>query len=340
MVVTVTAPATNFARRTIVEKDRCNNCHNRLGVFGMKTFHSGQMNNPQVCAMCHKPDQSSGGWSAGSVAHVHGIHGAAKRTVPLTWHTATGIADEIGNADAWQEVAYPGILRNCLQCHLPNTVNFGTGTATNNSNAKWAYENGNVPYYTVGQNKYFTAGTYTGWAVSGVGATGTCAPAASATTVLPMTEATYSPYVSKGPFATTTDYGAGYAYNFATVPSGWAATAAANNSSGPEGRVSCTQSGVVLPMLAPGQTREAAGTTLVNSPITNACFACHTADVATNHMKANGGVLYKARWEVAGAASAAAFVPGTKLPYTEQCIVCHGAGRVADAEVMHTQTLK
>ncbi len=348
--VVVSGVTGNVARRAIVHKDRCNSCHNRLGVFGMKTFHAGQRNDPQACAICHRPDQSSGGWSSASIAYIHGIHGKDKRTVPFTWHTSN-LGDETGNANAFQELGYPGILRNCLQCHLPNTVNFGAQAGgipaltaaqlTSNMSSKWAYENGNVPYYTVGQNKYPTAGTYNAYAVSGVGAAGTCVPSATATTVLPMAEAVPSPWVTKGPFATTTDYGAGYAYNFATVPSGWAATqATSGNMNGPNGAVTCTNSGVVLPILAPGQTREAAGTTLVNSPITNACFACHTADVATNHMKANGGVLYKARWEVAGAASAAAFVPGTKLPYTEQCIVCHGAGRVADAEAIHLQTMQ
>lgn len=306
----------NVARRAIVEKTLCNSCHNRLGVFGMKTFHAGQRNNPQACAMCHRPNQTSGGWSSASTAYIHGIHGKDKRTVPFTWHT-TNLGDETGNANAFQELGYPGILRNCLQCHLPNTVNFGTGTAANNSNAKWAYESGNVPYYTVGQNKYLTAQSYNAW--SYVAASGVCAPSATTTVLAASAVVNISPYVQSGAFATTTDYGPGYAYNFAA--SGVAPTS------------TCTNSGVVLPGLAPQATREAADTTLVNSPIANACFACHTTSIAMSHMRANGGYLYATRAAVKAA-------NGGVMAYTEQCIICHGAGRVADAEVIHTQTLK
>jgi OmcA/MtrC family decaheme c-type cytochrome len=264
--------------------------------------------------MCHRPDQSSGGWSSASTAYIHGIHGGAKRTVPFTWHTSN-LGDETGNANAFVELTYPGILRNCLQCHLPNTVNFGTGTATNSSNAKWAYENGKVPYYTVGQNKYLTAQTYNGYTYNA--ASGVCATSTTATTVTAAADAVTSPYVAKGLFASTTDYGPGFAYNFGAVA----------------GTASCTNSGVVLPGLAPGATREAADTTLVNSPIANACFGCHTTPVAMSHMRSNGGYLYASRATVKAA-------NGGTMAYTEQCIVCHGAGRVADAEAIHLQTMK
>ena len=311
VVVTSTG---NVARRAIVEKARCNSCHSRLGVFTSKVFHGGQRNNPQACAMCHRPDQTSGGWSSASIAYIHGIHGSAKRTVPFTWHTSN-LGDETGNALAFQELGYPGLLRNCQQCHLPNTVNFGTGTAANNSNAKWAYENGNVPYYTVGQNKYLTAQTYNGYTYNA--ASGVCATSTTATTVTAAADAVTSPYVTKGAFATTTDYGPGFAYNFGAVA----------------GTTSCTNSGVVLPGLAPGATREAADTTLVNSPIANACFACHTTPVAMSHMRGNGGYLYASRATVKAE-------NGGVMGYREACIVCHGAGKVADAEVIHAQTMK
>lgn len=323
VVVTPPTGATNVARRTIVEKNRCNSCHNRLGVFADSAFHEGQRNNPQACAMCHRPNQTSGGWSAGSIAYIHGIHGGAKRTVPFTWHIHN-LGSETGNVNAWKDLTYPGFLRNCQQCHLPNTVNFGSSTVANTSNAKYAYENGLVPYYTVGQNKYVNVvGDQTSW-------TGATCTTPGTTLQTSHGAAPISPYVAKGTFAATTDYGPGFAYNF-------------NLAAGTAG---CTASGVVLPALAAGAVREAAATTLVNSPITNACFGCHTNDLAVTHMKANGGILYKARWEVAGAASAAAYdaLPvgdaARKLPYIEQCIICHGAGRVADAETIHSQTYK
>ncbi len=40
---------------------------------------------------------------------------------------------------------------------------------------------------------------------------------------------------------------------------------------------------------ATNTTTQAAGTTLVLSPITGACSACHDTSTAIDHMKANGG---------------------------------------------------
>jgi OmcA/MtrC family decaheme c-type cytochrome len=73
-----------------------------------------------------------------------------------------------------------------------------------------------------------------------------------------------------------------------------------------------------------GAVTAAAGTTLVTSPITAACFSCHAGSDAQNHMKANGGSIYAVR--TAGLATA------------EQCLVCHGAGKVAAIKDMHRKT--
>jgi OmcA/MtrC family decaheme c-type cytochrome len=74
---------------------------------------------------------------------------------------------------------------------------------------------------------------------------------------------------------------------------------------------------------ATGTTTPAVGTTLVNSPITAVCFACHdglgtTGIDATVHMKSNGGNLYAARSSLYAAGT-------TNLVNSEQCILCHGA---------------
>jgi OmcA/MtrC family decaheme c-type cytochrome len=71
-------------------------------------------------------------------------------------------------------------------------------------------------------------------------------------------------------------------------------------------------------------TVEAAGTTLVLSPITGACAACHDSTIAIDHMTANGGWFYEPR--------AAALAPGAPK---EQCMICHGPGRVAAIGVVH-----
>ncbi|MCE9572650.1 MAG: OmcA/MtrC family decaheme c-type cytochrome [Deltaproteobacteria bacterium] len=65
---------------------------------------------------------------------------------------------------------------------------------------------------------------------------------------------------------------------------------------------------------------------LVISPITGACSACHDTSIAINHMKANGGQFYATRGslKVAGV-----------VQQTEQCIICHGPGRVAAIGDVH-----
>jgi OmcA/MtrC family decaheme c-type cytochrome len=105
----------------------------------------------------------------------------------------------------------------------------------------------------------------------------------------PLTNSTYytvSPYVVAD---NITDYGAGFAYNAAT-----------------------------------NVTTEAAGTTLVLSPITGACSACHDSSVAIDHMKANGGQFYSLRSTVLAVGAP-----------QEQCMLCHGPGRVAAIGTVH-----
>jgi OmcA/MtrC family decaheme c-type cytochrome len=73
---------------------------------------------------------------------------------------------------------------------------------------------------------------------------------------------TLSPYVVTD---NVKDYGAGFSYNVAT-----------------------------------GVTTPAAGTTLVKTPITAACSACHDAPTAIDHMRANGGHFYDTRANTVG----------------------------------------
>jgi cytochrome c553 len=80
----------------------------------------------------------------------------------------------------------------------------------------------------------------------------------------------YAPYVKAG-----VNYGATFAYNAAT-----------------------------------SVTTPAADTTLVSSPISSACYACHDSKTAKSHMILNGGSVYEAR--------------STALDKKETCIVCHG----------------
>jgi OmcA/MtrC family decaheme c-type cytochrome len=72
-----------------------------------------------------------------------------------------------------------------------------------------------------------------------------------------------------------------------------------------------------------GVSTPAAATTLVLSPITGACSACHDSTIAINHMTANGGQFYAERSTVLAAGA------------TEQCLICHGPGRSAAIGSVH-----
>lgn len=72
-----------------------------------------------------------------------------------------------------------------------------------------------------------------------------------------------------------------------------------------------------------GVPTDAVGTTLVDSPITTVCFACHDSKAAQVHMKGEGGSIYVAR--------------STALTTPERCMTCHATGRVADIRLMHSK---
>lgn len=71
-------------------------------------------------------------------------------------------------------------------------------------------------------------------------------------------------------------------------------------------------------------TTQAAPTTLVISPITAACSACHDSNAALAHMRLNGGSFYAERSAVIGPTAP-----------VEQCMLCHGPGRTAAIGVVH-----
>jgi OmcA/MtrC family decaheme c-type cytochrome len=73
-----------------------------------------------------------------------------------------------------------------------------------------------------------------------------------------------------------------------------------------------------------GSSSPAAPTTLVNSPIVGACSACHDSAAAVDHMQTNGGSFWEQR------SVAAVRTQG------EQCLICHGPGRIAAISVVHT----
>jgi len=250
------------ARRITAEADKCNNCHAKLGLFAETTFHSGQRNDPKMCAMCHNPNRTSSGWSADSTAFVHAIHGADKRVVPYNWHSIVTDANGVSLPSStvltgteivstFAEVGFPGNLKNCLNCHAEGGYNFEGGLAQ-------------VP-----NRLHRTTASGTMAAPNTVGAL------------------SLSPYVTAGAVYGTT-------YNSTT-----------NVASGTE------------------------GTSLVNSPIANACFGCHDGQTSADpslsvkaHIESNGGgSIYQTR--------------ATALTRQESCLLCHGPTQVVPIKGAH-----
>lgn len=151
-----TLVATNYTgRRVIVAAAKCNSCHEQLGIN--PEFHNGERNDPTACAICHTPNEINDGsqtknygWAGAINTYIHGIHAATKRSVPFTW-----AAWDFTETDNVSKIEYPGVLKNCEQCHLPGTVNFAnTGGSTI------------TPLYTT-----TSAGTSTGVTTAGPGGT-------------------------------------------------------------------------------------------------------------------------------------------------------------------------
>ncbi len=79
--------------------------------------------------------------------------------------------------------------------------------------------------------------------------------------------------------------------------------------------------GTQFSVSAAGVSTPATLTTLVTSPITAACWACHDSKPAVAHMRGNGGTINETRDLLA--------------VRTEQCMICHAAGKTADIKAVH-----
>jgi OmcA/MtrC family decaheme c-type cytochrome len=140
----VSMVATGYtARRAIVDNTRCSTCHVSLGVG--PDFHAGQRNDAKTCNWCHRPNQTSSGWSANQKDFIHAIHGAAERTTDFNWH-------EESPTEGFWKTTYPGVLNDCEMCHLPGTYDFSSTATTS------AYPN--MLPSTVGQGTYATGSVH------------------------------------------------------------------------------------------------------------------------------------------------------------------------------------
>lgn len=125
----------------------------------------------------------------------------------------------------------------------------------------------------------------------------------------PKAPATIGPYLS--PFITAgTPYGSGYTTSGSrTVGTQWKST----------GTVACSVATPCTCSIA--EPCNAEDTTLVHSPITAACSACHDSAIARKHFADNGGSHYKPRSQA--------------LATPESCLMCHGPSKIAAIAAVH-----
>ena len=94
-------------RRQVVATQKCGACHQDL------TFvHGGTRGETQECVICHNPTLTDG-TSQQSVSYatqIHSIHRGENLTNPYILGTTN-----------YQEVRFPGDLRDCTTCHVNNS---------------------------------------------------------------------------------------------------------------------------------------------------------------------------------------------------------------------------
>jgi len=100
-------------RRMVVDDEKCESCHVNLSL------HGGGRNNANYCVTCHMPeavtDDDLYPNSYSFKYMIHRIHRGEEATNPY------GIVGHGGTVDWFDEVLYPGDLRNCSACHIDDS---------------------------------------------------------------------------------------------------------------------------------------------------------------------------------------------------------------------------
>lgn len=325
--------ATNYtARRVVVETAKCQSCHEQLGTA--VEFHSGARNDATACAICHNTSKTSSGWSANASTFIHGIHAgtspatvatiknglagtntkadvgvpgsggggagtaysSGKRTIPFSWNR-TGTATE----PTWNpaSVVYPGILKRCDNCHVPNAVNFGASGAALLPNLLWSTS---VAAATATAPTGTKITSCTPMVNSAAVANPTLDYALDVCKLYPRDPVTgLSPFDNLKSTAGGAAYGAVFSFNITSATS-----------------------------------TAADARTLVESPVSAACFACHDSSTARTHIAQYNGTIYGTR-TAAYSSNTATTYGGRALDNKETCLICHGYGRDQDAAVVHAK---
>jgi len=106
------------ARRQVVDLANCDTCHDQLAL------HGGQRFRIEECVLCHNPNKDDRGRRPAdklppeSVSFVYLVHKVHRGEELTREYTVYGFGNVPHN---YNEVRYPGDLRNCLACHKTGT---------------------------------------------------------------------------------------------------------------------------------------------------------------------------------------------------------------------------
>src|SRR5271157_3904 len=104
------------ARRQVVSTAKCSACHMNLATGFANSagspVHGGTRGNTQECVVCHNPALTDGtsGQSVDLSVQIHSIHRGENLANPYV----------LGSTN-YQEVRFPGDLRDCTACHVDST---------------------------------------------------------------------------------------------------------------------------------------------------------------------------------------------------------------------------
>jgi OmcA/MtrC family decaheme c-type cytochrome len=104
------------ARRLVVDTSKCSNCHVNLGTsfanLDGAAVHGGARGYAQECVICHNPTLTDGTsqQSVNFAWQIHSIHRGENLDNPYVLGTTN-----------YQEVKFPGDLRDCGTCHMSGT---------------------------------------------------------------------------------------------------------------------------------------------------------------------------------------------------------------------------
>jgi OmcA/MtrC family decaheme c-type cytochrome len=313
------------ARRVVVENAKCDSCHEQLGTA--VEFHGGARNDPTACAICHNTSRTSSGWSANASTFIHGIHAG---TDPVS------VASILARSNLAGCVAPPATAQTCYPDGVPGTGTGGAGLAYGSGKRT-------VPFSWHRDQVPTVAGGFNAAAVVLPGILRNCENChvpnavnfgASGSTLLPNLlwstsgTGTYSAtdnfkVYPRDPVTGAIKYiatGVNYGNVFSFIPEG-SVISKITTSTGGTNADALTIAGVNGALIA------ADTATLVESPITAACFACHDSSTAKSHFNQYGGVFYSPR----------SANGGSTLVNNETCLICHGMGRDQDVAAVHAK---